>query len=318
MAIRPATLGRWLILFFVVPFVFFSCAQEPREDPSREIEPAEELGPPFTFTVAGVGFSTPESALHDPEADVYLVANINGGAAAKDENGFISRVSPRGEVLDLKWIDGATPGVTLNGPKGMAIVGDTLFVTDIDCVRRFHRVTGEPFQELCLEEATFLNDLTSTRRGDLYFTDSGSAQSPGAVYFLRQTADVPQKVVLADGSVLEGDALGGPNGVVADRRGLYVATFGSGELFRVTPEGERLDMMGPSEMGLDGLVSMEEKGFLFSSWGDSAVYWIHAGGTVSPLINNVEAPADIGYDAARNRVLIPLFLADALVLLEVR
>ena len=70
------------------------------------------------------------------------MANINGAAAEKDGNGFISRVSPQGVVLDLKWIDGASPGVTLHAPKGMAIVADTLFVTDIDCIRRFHRVTG--------------------------------------------------------------------------------------------------------------------------------------------------------------------------------
>ena len=156
------------------------------------------------------------------------------------------------------------------------------------------------------------------RIGDLYFSDSGTDQSPGAVYFLRQTADVPQKVALSDGTVLEGESLGGPNGVFADRRGLYVATYGSGELFRVTPDGERLQLLFPSEMGLDGIVSLEERGFLFSSWGDSTVYWIHSDGTVSPLIENVEAPADIGYDAIRNRVLIPLFRANELMLLEVR
>ena len=61
--------------------------------------------------------STPESALHDPEADVYLVSNINGGPGDRDDNGFISRVSPDGQVLDLKWIDGADPGVTLHAPR---------------------------------------------------------------------------------------------------------------------------------------------------------------------------------------------------------
>ena len=71
-------------------------------------------------------------------------------------------------------------------------------------------------------------------------------------------------------------------------------------------------------MGLDGIVSLEERGILFSSWGDSTVYWIHPDGTVSPLIEGVEAPADIGYDAFRNRVLIPLFRANELIVLEVR
>jgi sugar lactone lactonase YvrE len=268
--------------------------------------------------LADLGFSTPESVLHDPEADVYLVSNINGGSSDKDGNGFISRVSPKGELLELRWIDGARPGVTLNAPKGMALVADTLFVTDIDCVRRFHRLTGAPLKELCLEHASFLNDLAATEGGDLYFSDSGTESNPGAVYLLRHTADVPQKVVLADGTVLEGEGLGGPNGVFADRRGLYVATFGSGELFRVTPGGERVQLLFPSEMGIDGIVSLADRGFLFSSWGDSTVYWIHSDGTLTSLIEGVEAPADIGFDAVRDRVLIPLFRANEVVILEVR
>lgn len=305
-------------LLALITLLGSGCGPEAGDEAPVDMEPMEALGPPFSMTLADLGFATPESALHDPEADVYLVANINGSAAEKDGNGFISRIAPGGGVLELKWIDGARPGVTLDAPKGMAIVADTLYVTDIDCVRRFHRETGAPLQDLCLEEATFLNDLTATRRGDLYFSDSGSAGSPGAVYFLRQTADVPQKVALADGSLLEGAELGGPNGLFADRRGLYVATFGSGEIFHVTPEGERLDMVGPSEMGLDGFVSLEEEGFLFSSWGDQAVYWIQPGGTIAPLLEGVESPADLGYDAVRNRVLVPLFLSDQLLIREVR
>ncbi len=312
-------IGAWLPIGLIILSLLFSgCGRETRESPPVGTDPPEAGGPPFLLTLADVGFATPESALHDPEADLYLVTNINGPAAEKDGNGFISRVGPDGEVLELKWVDGASPRVSLNAPKGMAIVADTLFVTDIDCIRRFHRVSGEPLQDLCLEEAAFLNDLTATPRGDLYFSDSGTSDSPGAVYFLRQTADVPQKVALADGTVLEGEWLGGPNGLFADRRGLYVATYRSGEIFQVTPEGERLDMVGPSEMGLDGFVSLGERGFLFSSWGDRAVYWIRPDGTTSPLVENVESPADLGFDAGRNRVLVPLFLSDQLLVREVR
>ena len=97
-----------------------------------------------------------------------------------------------------------------------------------------------------------------------------------------------------------------------------MATFGSGELFRVTPEGERIQLLFPSEMGIDGIVSLADRGFLFSSWGDSAVYWIHPEDTLTPLMEGVEAPADIGFDAERSRVLVPLFRANELVILEVR
>lgn len=314
---NPAALFRCIGLLLALTLGLAGCREEASEA-VPEMEPTEATSPPFSRTLTQAGFSTPESALHDTVSDLYLVANIHGGPVDRDGNGFISRISPAGEVLEARWIDGTRPGITLHAPKGMALVADTLYVADIDCLRRFHRVTGAAFPELCLDEATFLNDVDATPRGDVYFTDSGSEGSPGAVYLLRHSADVPQKVTLADGTVLEGADLGGPNGILADRRGLFVATYGSGELFRVTPEGERLQLLPPSEMGLDGIVSLEERGFLFSSWGDSAVYWIRADGTVSPLLEGLEAPADLGYDARRDRVLVPLFFRDALLIREVR
>ena len=82
------------------------------------------------LTLENVGFMTPESVLHDPDADVYLVSNIQGDPFEKDDNGFISRVSPDGVVLELRWIDGAKENVDLDAPKGMAILGDELWVAD--------------------------------------------------------------------------------------------------------------------------------------------------------------------------------------------
>ena len=82
------------------------------------------------------GFSTPESAVHDTIADVYLVSNINGSPFGDDKAGFISRVSPDGKVLDLKWIDGSSADVELNAPKGLALVAETLYVADVNVVRK--------------------------------------------------------------------------------------------------------------------------------------------------------------------------------------
>ena len=112
--------------------------------------------------------STPESALHDPEADVYLVSNINGGPGDRDDNGFISRVSPDGQVLDLKWIDGADPGVTLHAPKGSAVYGDRFYVADIDVVRRFDRTSGAPLGAWAVPNAGFLNDVAVGADGTVY------------------------------------------------------------------------------------------------------------------------------------------------------
>src|SRR5256886_13499427 len=47
----------------------------------------------------------------------------------------ISRVRPDGAVENLKFIEGGHNGVTLHAPKGLALLGDTLWVADIDVVR---------------------------------------------------------------------------------------------------------------------------------------------------------------------------------------
>ncbi|HLU47138.1 MAG TPA: hypothetical protein VK116_03610, partial [Planctomycetota bacterium] len=91
---------------------------------------------------------TPESALHDPVADVYLISNINGSPFGEDGKGYIARIAPDGEILVEKWIDGETADTTLNAPKGMAIVGDVLWVADVNVVRRFDRESGAPRGEV--------------------------------------------------------------------------------------------------------------------------------------------------------------------------
>ena len=59
-------------------------------------EEAEEVGAGgAVIEVTDVGFQTPESVLHDTTADVYLVSNINGAPAEKDDNGFISAAELR-------------------------------------------------------------------------------------------------------------------------------------------------------------------------------------------------------------------------------
>jgi hypothetical protein len=130
---------------------------------------------PAGINVEKVGFKTPESVMYDANADVYLVSNINvdGVPTKKDNNGFISRLNPDGTVQNLKWIAGGANGVTLNAPKGMAIVEGTLYVTDLDTVRKFDLTSGEALGEIPIEGTTFLNDLAADEDGAVYVSDTG-------------------------------------------------------------------------------------------------------------------------------------------------
>ncbi len=265
------------------------------------------------MTVENVGFATPESVLHLTDADVYLVSNINGAPLDADGNGFISRLSPEGEVLELRFIDGAAEGVTLNAPKGMAATGGTLYVTDIDCLRMFDVATGAPTGEQCIEGATFLNDVAADSDGNVYFTDSGldaafEGTGADAIYMLSGGTVAP---VLADPS------LGRPNGVASMNGGLQIVTFGSGESYFVAPTGERSGITAIAG-SLDGIEPLEDGGYLVSSWGNSAVHRVAADGTVTTVVEGVDAPADIGFDRTRSRILIPLFNGDAVVFRTLR
>jgi hypothetical protein len=260
------------------------------------------------IVVSDVGFQTPESVLHDSVADVYFVSNINGSPFAADGNGFISRIGPDGVLLELKWIDGQTAGVTLHAPKGMALRGDTLFVTDITAVRLFHRESGDALGSWAVRGATFLNDVAVDTAGTVYVSDSGLRASANG--FEPSGTDAVYRFD-PDGTPLRltaGETLGHPNGLAAGPGRLVLVSFGSGAMFQIHPEsGQTSGLPRPPAGQLDGVVRLESGSLLVSSWEAKAVYRMGPGAQFTAVVENVEAPADIGYDRARERILIPLF-----------
>jgi len=255
--------------------------------------------------VRDVGFATPESVIHDPISDVYLVSNINGSPTDRDDNGFISLVSPEGKILALKWIDGASSSVYLNAPKGMAVYGEFLYVADLTTVRRFDRRTGVPRGETPIPGATFLNDIAASDQGFIYITDSGlraganglEPSGTDAVYRLTQDGTLD--------TLARGDSLGRPNGIAVTGDSVWVVGFGSGELYRVAG-GTRTDIHKLAKGGLDGLVAVFGEVFI-SSWEGETIYRGPPAGPYVELLHQLKAPADIGHDLWRNRLLIPLF-----------
>lgn len=307
----PAGVRRVVPVAAVAVLVLTGCGGE--RQGGEEARAAAESS---AIRVADVGFSAPESVLHDSEADVYLVSNVNGAPLDKDGNGFISRVSPDGQVLELKWIDGEADGVTLNAPRGTALLDGVLYVADIDCVRKFDSASGAPQGENCVRGATLLNDVAVGPNGELFVSDTGfrvgeqGLEPSGSAAIHRMAPDGRQA------PIVKGDQLGGPNGLAVGPRGLFMVSFGSGQIFQVGMDGKLTPVTSPSERQLDGIVFTEDGGFLFSSWGDQGVFRVGPNGAQSEVVANVEAPADIGYDAGRNRVLVPLLMADAILIVD--
>ena len=254
------------------------------------------------------GFDTPESVLHDATADVYLVSNLNGPPLQKDNNGYISRLQPDGGTMVRRWIRGGHGGVTLHAPKGMALQGDVLWVSDIDTLRKFDRNSGAPLGEVPIVGATFLNDVSAGPDGAVYCTDLGldANFAPSGTDAIWRVA--PDGAVTALAKTPE---LGQPNGLVAREGGVYVVSWRDGTFFQIDARGIRTDLGKAPTAQLDGLVRVDggagKPFWLATSWAGSCVYRFDLSGQCTTLRGKFEQPADCGFDAKRGRLLVPLF-----------
>lgn len=262
---------------------------------------------------AVTGFDLPESALWDERADVYLVSNIAGEPFAEDDDGWIARVSPDGVLLG-RLVDGAGAEVRLDSPRGMAIVGDTLYLADLHTVRGFDRRTGAVRSAWPIDGAVLLNDVVAD--GDaLFVSDSGlppDRQPAGAMHAI-------YRIELGTGAVstvIAGRDLGRPNGLAMHDGALWVATYAGGALGRLC--GAAIcDLAALPAIGLDGIVIAGDGTWYVASQGSNGIYAGTPGGPWRTISDRLGAPADLGWDARRGRLLIPELEAGALTITAV-
>ena len=243
------------------------------------------------------GFSQPEAVRYDPEQDIYFVSNFGpGDAQAKDNNGFISRMTPEGKIDQAQFIAGGKNGVTLHAPRGMYIVGDTLWVADEDAVRGFNRHTGAALAtaDFSAYKRGFLNDVAAGPDGE-YVTDTGT-----------NTIDR-----IAGGRItvaLQDKTLGGPNGITwdASNRRFIVVPYGGESVIRAWTAGSKtLTVIGKSTSSkYDGVEVLPGGSVLVSAQGDSSLH-LFTDSTGRAIIKTGGAPADIAVDTKRNRVAVP-------------
>ncbi len=303
-------------LFLLAPFTLLAACSAEKAPEATSTEP----GTPRAQIADGL--STPESVLWDATRNVWYVSNINGSPVAKDDNGYILRISADFAVVDsVPFINGADSDITLNAPKGMALVGDTLWVADIDAVRAFDVTTGTAITslELAAQNATFLNDVAVGGDGTIYITDSGisfnadgSVSHPGkSRIFALSGRNAREAVVLPAQSAANGLAFD-----AANNRWLIVG-FNSPSVFAWTPGADSVTVLGSGPGGGDGLVILNDGRALYSTWADSSLY-VFADGVSTKLRGGLNAPADLGYDPRRDIVAVPLFQDNRVQFVQVK
>ena len=255
--------------------------------------------PAYAFRANGM--KTPESFQIDPATGIYYVSNIDGHPKAKDNNGVIAKLDPSGKPIDLHFIRGGKDGVTLHAPKGMVIVAESIYVTDIDTVRRFDKKTGKLLGtvDLSLLGARFLNDLATSPEGILYVSDTNG----NAIYRIDPEKNFQVTLAVKD------SRLGNPNGMVYDtpRKRLIVVASGTGNILGVDLKGNIFPLVPKKFHHLDGIDFDREGNIIVSNFTKGEIYRIKGFNKVEVIKKNMVTPADISFDSRNNQLLIPSF-----------
>lgn len=242
---------------------------------------------------------TPESVLFDAAKNLYYVSCIGGmPPGLKDGDGYIAKIGTKGEIIENHWVTG------LDAPKGLAMIGKNLYVTDIDMIVAIDTETGKIISKQKVNGATFLNDADASSDGQLYITDSDQ----NTVYQVSQNSADP---VLADTS------LGRLNGILLENGYSILAGFNSGKIFSVS--GDKLTVLTDSIFSADGIEKYKE-GYLISSWA-GRVYHLSNGGNRTKLLDTESAgmnAADIEVVENQNILLVPTFLANKVVAYKIK
>ena len=277
------------------------------DQPATEVADSTAAATAPTKIGEVAGLATPEGALFDPVRNVWYISNINGVPNDADNNGYITRVSADLATVDTMFIAGGANGVTLDAPKGMALLGDTLWVADITNLRAFDVVTGAAVASIAVDGAQFLNDITVGALGTLYISDTGirfgpdGMTHPGPDRLFQLTGRTVNKAVRFDGSP-------GPNGVLFNEATgrVLVVPFATGTIYEWTPGSTTVDSIASGPGSFDGAVRLADGRILVSSWADSTVHELKEG-ALTPLIRGVPAPAELGVNEKSGVIAIPLF-----------
>jgi len=246
------------------------------------------------------GLDSPESVLLDRDAGVLYVSNVNGDFTAIDGNGYIAKLSPKGEIVEQQWVTG------LDGPKGLALDDGKLYVSDIDKLRVIDIASGEITATYDAPCATFLNDVTVDDSGRVFVSDM-----------------VQNQIWKLEGDQLElwleDPALENPNGLIAEPDRLLVASWGvmkpdfstevPGHLKAVDYATKEITDLGDKPVGnLDGLEPDGQGGYLATDWVSGALYRLTGDGKAELLKDLDQGSADLEYIAGENEAVIPMMM----------
>lgn len=236
---------------------------------------------------------TPESVFYNQQRNEIYVSNINGNPTDKDGNGFISLLDTTGNITALKWISG------FDAPKGMAVLHDTLIVTDIDKVHIISISQAKITQTIEVEGASFLNDAVLLDDGTAFITDMV----------------VENIIMIKDGKAmvwLTDELLVKPNGLALMKNSLAVGV--NNGILKVDTASKAVKSFIEETGPVDGIIYLGGNKFVISDWA-GRITWVSPSEKIvlsNSTDSNIQA-ADLGYITDKKWVLVPTFFDNRVI-----
>ena len=258
--------------------------------------PVAQAAPLSTQKISGL--KMPESVVQATDGRVF-VSEINGFGV--DGDGQISVIEAGQVTLFAKGLD---------DPKGLAIIGQSLYVADNKRILKLALSGPKQGQAEVFAAATafpvtplFLNDLEADLAGNLYVSDSGDLKGKGgAVYQINAQGQVR---LLINGQ--QDSRILAPNGLLMDDTGdvLMVVDFASGILYSYNLATKQLLDIADGFGGGDGVVHHANGIMFVSDWKNGKVFRLDMNGEVTALAATYQSAADIALTKDEKVLMVP-------------
>lgn len=265
------------LILLVITVLLFSCqSTNKKSNQNPENQNTQNYGLELIWE-SDTLVRTPESVLLDPGKEFLYVSNINEGPWEKDGNGFISKMDVNGNVTILKWVEG------LNAPKGMGILGNSLFIADIDEIVEANLETGEIIQKIKIEGDPQLNDITVGGDGVVYISGSNSQK----IYALENGT----VTVFFEGE--EGERF---NGLFWEKERMLLITSASSQFKEINKNTKEVNVISENMGHGDAICPVGNGDYITTNWAGS-VFYVNKNGETQKLLDT-EALEENAADAA--------------------
>ena len=233
--------------------------------------------------------AVPESVL--PVKNILYVSLIDGAGWTADGKGGVGKLDLNGKIIDSVWITG------LNAPKGMGIIGNKLYVADMQDVIVIDIDKGKIEKKIRIDSAKGLNDITVSGKGIIYISDSRGNK------IWRLQNDIAELYL---------DSVVGVNGLKAIGDDLYI---GWGKSFVKANSQKQIAKIAEVLQQIDGIEPIGNGDFILTAWA-GYIWYAHSDGRIETLLEThpqKKNTADIGYDQQKRIVYVPTFNGKSVV-----